>query len=469
MSGSKATNPYRLLPSVDACLKLEGVIALESEAPRAMLAELVERVLDKWRAELKRGSLDTADLESRLEGGGIETAVASELALERGRGLHRAINATGVVLHTGLGRALVHPEVAEAMKVAAASFCTLEVDRFSGKRNRRDERLSLLLSRLTGAEAAIAVNNNAAAVLLVLQTFAGGREAVVSRGELVEIGGSFRVPDVMVRAGVTLAEVGTTNRTRIGDYRAAISERTGLLMKVHSSNFKIIGFTEEASPAELAELGAETGVTSAFDLGAGLLETVREELLEGDTLVEQAVASGVDVVTFSGDKLLGGPQAGLIVGKHEAIQALRKNPMYRALRLDKVTIAGLEATLELYERGRADELPARALLRLDEAELETKAEQLAGRLDELAGLSAQVVPGKSQPGSGSAPGVLLDTHLVRVTSDDMDEERLATALRAGSPPIFARVHDGALLLDPRTLLPGEADELVRGFAALGED
>ncbi|MFT5051906.1 MAG: L-seryl-tRNA(Ser) seleniumtransferase [Chlamydiales bacterium] len=468
MSEPQAINPFRLLPSVDECLRLDGLRALEVETPRALLASFVESVLDGWRMELRKGTLDAAGLEARLAAGGVERAVRSEVLAERGRGLHRAVNATGVVLHTGLGRAPIHPDAVSAMTRAAAGFCTLEVDRFTGQRNRRDQRLSLLLERATGAEAGLAVNNNAAAVLLVLQTFAAGRQAVVSRGELVEIGGSFRVPDVMVSAGVELCEVGTTNRTRIADYRAAIGERTGLLMKVHTSNFKVVGFTSEATSGELAELGTECGVPTSFDLGAGLLEPLEGGLLDGETLVRDAVASGIDVVTFSGDKLLGAPQAGLIVGKRAALEKLRANPLYRALRLDKVSIAGLEATLGIYESGRADELPARRMLVLTAEELEPRAQELARAIDALAPYQADVIPGHSQPGSGSAPGVLIDTFVVRVHHDSLGADALASALRAGTPAVFARIQDGALLLDPRTLLLGEGDEVLRVMAAVGD-
>jgi L-seryl-tRNA(Ser) seleniumtransferase len=352
----------------------------------------------------------------------------------------------------------------------------LEVDRETNERNQRDDRLGELLARLTGAEAGLGVNNCAGAVLLAFQTFAGGREAIVSRGELVEIGGSFRVPDVMARANAKLVEVGTTNRTRLADYERAIGERTGLLVKVHTSNFRLVGFTEEVAPAELAELGRARGITSAFDLGSGLLECAGAEplqpLLGDEPLVQEAVKSGVDVVCFSGDKLLGGPQAGLVVGTRAAISALRKNPIYRALRLDKVTLAGLEATLGLILAGRAAEIPARRMLTRTAAELLPEAEAIAARLKRHAGLDVGVVSEKSQPGSGSAPGVFLATHVVAVRSRHHSADDLALALRRNDPPVFARIQDGRVLLDPRTLLPGDDADLLSAFehliAASGE-
>jgi L-seryl-tRNA(Ser) seleniumtransferase len=463
-----AGEAFRLLPAVEEVLQTDEVRALAERAPRGLLLELVRQVIEAWRAEIKAGGLDAAGLAARLAAGGVAAAVDERLARDARKGFQRAVNATGVVLHTGLGRAPVHPEAAEAMRVAAGSYGVLEVARDSGQRNQRDDRLSELLVRLTGAEAGIGVNNNAAAVLLVLNTFSSCKETIVSRGELVEIGGSFRVPSVMERAGVTLREVGTTNRTRMEDYRAAIGERTGMLMKVHTSNFRVQGFTHEVTPDELATLGAEHGVPTSFDLGSGLLETEGDRALAlGDEpRVRDAVSSGVDVVTFSGDKLLGGPQAGLLVGKHETIAALRKNPIYRAVRLDKAAIAGLEATLNLMLAGRGDELPARRMLLSSADELRPRAEELARQLGELEGLAAEVVPEQSQPGSGSAPGVFLDTFCVRVTHATRSADALAAALRRGEPPVFVRIHDDALLLDPRTLLAGDDESLVRAFGAV---
>jgi L-seryl-tRNA(Ser) seleniumtransferase len=457
---------FRLLPSVEEVLHDQGVRDLGARAGHELVVELVRDAIERWRGEIKSGTLDAAGVSRRLAEGGIARDVAELLGREERAGLVRAVNATGVVLHTGLGRAPIAPEAADAMRDAASSYCVLEVDRESGERNQRDDRLSVLLRRLTGAEAAIAVNNNAAAVYLVLNTFLerGVRdEVLVSRGELVEIGGSFRVPAVMERAGVVLKEVGTTNRTRIEDYRAAIGPRTALLMKVHTSNFRLQGFTEEVGPRELAELAAERKLPSAFDLGSGLLDIAGLAELPGlgdEPRVRAAVESGLDLVTFSGDKLLGGPQAGLIVGKARAVTALRRNPVYRALRLDKVTIAGLEATLETYLEGRGDELPARRMLLASADELKPRAEELARELGRVAGFRAEVVPEQSQPGSGSAPGVFLPTFAVRVVHARLSAAQLARAWRRSEPPVFARIQDEALLLDPRTLLPGDSERLL---------
>ena len=464
--GAPTTNPYRLLPSVEEVLSSADVEPLVARVRRELVVALVGDVLERWRAEIGAHELDADGVRERLERGDLFRSLTARVEREEKAGLVRVVNAAGVVLHTGLGRAPVHPEAAEAMRAAAESYGTLEVDRFSGRRSQRDERLSELLVRLTGAEAGIAVNNNAAAVLLILSTFAAGKETVVSRGELVEIGGSFRMPDVMSRAGTQLVEAGTTNRTRIEDFRRAGGERTGLFFKVHTSNFRVVGFTEEVEAQELATLGRELGVTSAFDLGSGLLDLEGMAALEREPLVRDAVASGVDVVCFSGDKLLGGPQAGLLLGRAEALRALRKNPLYRALRLDKVTIAGLETTLGLYLDGRAAEIPTHAMLRLSAEELRPLAEALASELGALAGFSTDVLEDASQPGSGSAPDVFLPSFVVRVASSSRSAEELAAALRAGEPPVFARIHEDRLLLDPRTLLSGDRERLVAAFRAL---
>jgi len=465
----EATNPYRLLPKVDDVLSRPEVRALEGRCARELLTCFLVEILDGWRAAIGAGELDSAGVKERLEGGDLERSLLGRIECEEKGGYTRVINAAGVVLHTGLGRAPVHPEVASAMEEAARSFGVLEVDRFSGRRNQRDDRLSTLLCRLSGAEAGICVNNNAAAVVLMLSTFAAGRETLVSRGELVEIGGSFRMPDVMEKAGTRLVEVGTTNRTRPEDFRKAKCDATGLLLKVHTSNFKVVGFTEEIEAKDLAALGVELKVTSAFDLGSGRFECENSmplEMLGGEPLVREAVESGVDVVTFSGDKLLGAPQAGLIVGRAEAIALLRKNPLYRALRLDKVTIAGLERTLELYLGGRADEIPTRVMLLKSAEDTRADAEELVRAIDSMQGFSARLVEDASQPGSGSAPNVFLPSFVVRAAHDSWSVDQLAARLRAGDPCVFARIQDDALLLDPRTLLADDRDGIIEAFRAL---
>ncbi|MFT5690257.1 MAG: L-seryl-tRNA(Ser) seleniumtransferase [Planctomycetota bacterium] len=465
-------NPYRLLPSVEEVLASEPVKKLEAKSSRGLIQAFLQEILEAWRGEIKAGSLDADQLRGRLADAGVAKLLDERLRHDTGSGLRRAVNVAGVVLHTGLGRAPVHPEAAAAMAEAAGNYCVLEVDRWTGKRNKRDGRLSDLLVRLTGAEAGIAVNNNAAAVLMTLNEFAAGQGTVVSRGELVEIGGSFRVPDVMVRAGTRLCEVGTTNRTRIADYRRAVEEAPkegiGLFYKVHESNFRVVGFTETVQPEELAELGRELGVVSAFDLGSGLIDpegsVPLQPLLGDEPLVLPAVQSGVNVVSFSGDKLLGGPQAGLIVGKRAAIERLRKNPLYRALRLDKVSLAGLEKTLELLLAGRGDEIPARAMMIAAKEEMSQRAKDLVGQLSKLPGVSALAIEDATQPGSGSAPGVFLPTWVVRVKVDGLGAEEFARRLRANDPPVFVRITDDTVHMDPRTLLGDDQADLVAAVA-----
>jgi L-seryl-tRNA(Ser) seleniumtransferase len=468
---SRDPSAFRLLPSVDELLGALG--PAEAVMAREVQVEHARAALEHWRGAIRAGEYDAAGLAARLARGDLAQDLRARLQRETRRGVVPALNATGVVLHTGLGRAPLHPEAAARQAAVSAGYCVLELDRESGERNERDGRVSELAARLTGAEAALAVNNNAAATYLVLSTFAwGGREVIVSRGELVEIGGSFRMPDVMARAAVTLREVGTTNRTRIGDYRAAVGERTGLLLKVHTSNYRVEGFTEDVTPSQLAELGRELGLTSAYDLGSGLLEVAGArplDMLGGEPTVAEAVASGLDLVTFSGDKLLGGPQAGLIVGRREALATVRKNPIYRAVRLDKAALAGLEATLELYLAGRADELPARRMLLATRAELAPRAADLAKQLSKLPGVTATAQEAQSQPGSGSAPGIFLDTQAVRLTHESLSPSTLSQRLRRGDPPVFVRIHEDALWLDPRTLEPADDPRLVAAVrAALGE-
>jgi len=464
---------FRLLPSIEELLHDPRLEGLRASVPREVWLAFLRALLERLRGEIKAGKLDATALSARLAGPALVDELTAEVARERRAGIVRVVNATGVVLHTGLGRAPLHPEAAAAMGAVAGSYCVLEVDRQSGERNERDARLSELLRRMSGAEAGIVVNNCAAAVYLLLNTYlARGKrdEVIVSRGELVEIGGSFRVPDVMERAGVVLREVGTTNRTRSADYRAAVGERTSLLMKVHTSNFRVEGFTEEVTPRELAELGGELGLPTAFDLGSGLIEggdvEALPDVMADEPRVRDAVASGVDVVCFSGDKLFGGPQAGMLVGKRAAISALRRNPVYRALRLDKVAIAGLERTLELYLAGRGDEIPSRALLRASADELRPCAERIAAALRSLEECSVSVVAERSQPGSGAAPGVFLPTWAVRFAHARRKAAALAADLRRAEPPVFARVQDDALLFDPRSLLPGDEERLVRAVRSL---
>ncbi|MCK6448018.1 MAG: L-seryl-tRNA(Sec) selenium transferase [Planctomycetes bacterium] len=459
----------RSLPSVDEALQRPEVRGFAASVEPQLLVEFVRHALEALRRRLK-SDMDPAAARAALDGSAWLADVERAIAEEHRARTARVVNATGVVLHTGLGRAPVHPDVAARMAEAARSYLTLEIDRESGERGQRDARVGVLVARLLGCDAAIAVNNNAAAVVLALSGLARGKETILSRGELVEIGGAFRMPDVMAAAGTKLVEVGTTNRTRIADYRAALSPATALLLKVHTSNYRVRGFTEEASLAELAALGREFGVATCFDVGSGRIDAPLAEplgMLGDEPDVRAALASGVDVVTFSGDKLLGAPQAGILAGRAGIIARLRKSPLYRAMRLDKVTLVGLEATLELHASGRGDDVPTRAMLRTAPGELARTAERLAGILRGLPEFAVDVRASTSQTGSGSAPDVFLPTTVVRIRHARLGAAALARALRLGEPPVFARVEDDCVLLDPRTLLAGDDERLVAAFRALG--
>ena len=370
--------------------------------------------------------------------------------------LRRVINATGVIVHTNLGRApLADPARARVAEIAAG-YTNLEYDLERGARGSRAVHAELLLTRLTGANAAAVVNNNAGATLLMLAALASGREVVISRGELVEIGGGFRVPDVMAQSGAVLREVGTTNRTRAADYAAAIGERTALILRVHPSNFRIDGFTERPSLDELVALGAKFAIPVVEDLGSGALAP----LVRDEPLVPDSVRAGADVVCFSGDKLLGGPQAGILVGKRDPIERIRKHPLMRALRVDKLTYAALEATLIEYLAGRAlDTVPVARMLSMRVEEIETRALAVATRL-RAAGWQADVIDGRSAIGGGSAPGVELPTKLVAIARDGASADAIEARLRSRRPPVIARIENNRVVLDLRTVDPGE-DQLLQ--------
>lgn len=450
----------RRLPPVGGLLDAEGLAPLVEAYSRERVTEALQEAV----GTLRRRILDGADIDPDPQ---IVRAEAERI-LERWAAprLVRVVNATGVVLNTNLGRAPLPAAALERAGAIGGAYSNLEYDLAAGGRGERYSHLEDVLARLTGAEAAIAVNNNAAAVLLVVDTLARGREVVVSRGELVEIGGSFRIPDVISASGAVLKEVGTTNKTRKADFERAIGPETALLLKCHTSNFRMIGFTEAVSGAELAEVARAAGIPAVEDLGSGVLLDLRPFGLPHEPTVQEAVAAGLDLVTFSGDKLLGGPQAGIVVGRRALVDRLKKNPLLRALRLDKVTIALLEATFRLYlapERA-VREVPTLAMLAARPAELRPRAESLAARLGAL-GWAAVAAEATSQPGGGSLPGVEIPTWVVRVEADSV--QALADALRLGSTPVIGRLADDALLLDVRTLLAGDEDRVVEAFRAIG--
>lgn len=461
-SGSSVADvsALRRLPSVDQVLKAGPALAAAERFGRAEATEAVRTALDAARATLRAGSPAPADAE------GIAAAALAALTADARPSLCPVFNLTGTVLHTNLGRALLAEEAVEAAVAAMRSAVALEYDLDNGKRGERDDHVRDLLCRLTGAEDATVVNNNAAAVLLVLNTLAAGRDSIVSRGELIEIGGAFRMPDIMARAGTRLVEVGTTNRTHPKDYRGALSPETGLIVKVHTSNYRIEGFTAEVPPKELAAIAHEAHVPLFNDLGSGTLADLAAYGLVHEPTVREAVMEGADIVTFSGDKLLGGPQTGFIVGRRDLIAAINKNPMKRALRVDKIRLAALEATLKLYlDPDRlARRLPTLRLLTRQPAEMAAVAARvrpvLAAKLGDAFTIEERAC--KSQIGSGALPlETLASTALALIPADGSGRRlsALADALRRLPVPIVGRVEDGALLLDLRCL------EDEAGFAA----
>ena len=435
----------RALPAVTAVLARPRVAALVAAHGQAAVTGAVRGAIAAARSAIVNGgegSVSEDDVEARVTRAGTGT-------------LRPVLNATGVIVHTNLGRAPLAAEAILAMTEVAAGYSTLEYDLHAGARGQRDVHATDLLRELTGAEDALVVNNNAAAVLLVLATLAVGREVVVSRGELVEIGGGFRVPDVLRQSGAHLVEVGTTNRTHPADYENAIGDATALLMKVHRSNFAITGFTREVGLAELSAIGRARGVPVVYDAGSGALR----ETEAGEPPVSSFIAAGASLVTFSGDKLLGGPQAGVVVGARVLVERMRKHPLMRALRPDKTCLAALAATLRLW-RDAPERIPVVRMMREETAALEARALALVAKLAEL-GVQADMVPTISRVGGGAAPSRELPSRAVRLMTPTADAT--CASLRAARPPIVARIEDDAILLDLRTIAPADDARLLEGL------
>ena len=450
------SDPRSAIPSVDSLLASAEFGILLGRYPRGRVLEAARRSVDDVRARLGRGE-NVVDI-------GLPAAYAhgARRLLAEGdvSSLRTVINATGVVLHTNLGRAPLAASAVEAMLAAARAYTNLEFDLEAGERGSRYVHCVSLLTELTGAEDALVVNNAAAALVLALNTLARGRGVLVSRGELVEIGGGFRIPEILERSGARLVEVGATNRTRLRDYEAALEEGdASVVLKVHRSNFRITGFTEEASLAQLAELARGRGLALVHDLGSGLMIDPEALGLSDEPRPQESLAAGADLVAFSGDKLLGGPQAGLVLGRRELVARMRSNPLCRALRVDKVTLAGLEATLRLYrDPPRAlREIPTLRMLSTAPAELEARARGVASALAE-GGVTCDVVSTEGAVGGGTFPGATLPSRAVALST--ADAAGLAAALRAGEPPVVGRIVEDRLLLDLRTVLPGEEEPLV---------
>ncbi|HEY6338527.1 MAG TPA: L-seryl-tRNA(Sec) selenium transferase [Candidatus Sulfotelmatobacter sp.] len=491
MKAAAKSELFRKLPAVDELLRAPAMAALATNHGSAAVADAVRAVLDQMRAEITSGLLDERALELALSG--VESAVESQLRQALGYSLRAVINATGVILHTNLGRAPLANSAIEHMRETAGTYSNLEFEATAGVRGKRDVHVERLFQRLLAdcgpdpeisaglrphrtaegavttrvdistAVSTIVVNNNAAAVLLALNTLADDGEVIVSRGELVEIGGSFRIPDVMAKSGAILREVGTTNRTRVSDYEQAINERTRLLLRVHRSNFEIRGFAEQASTAELVGLARNYGLALMEDLGSGALVDLQSFGVSGEPSVFDSLRAGVDIVTYSGDKLLGGPQAGLLSGRKDLIASMRSNSLFRALRVDKLTYAALEATLLAYVKRDHDSIPTLRMMQLTPQAIGKRADALAAKVSSPK-LKAEIIDGESVIGGGAAPSSVLPTRLVALSCTSFSADELAARLRAADPPVIARVEEGRVLLDLRTVFP-QQDEAVRAALA----
>jgi len=456
----------RQIPSVDELLGRPRLAGLCQQVQRGLVVESARGVLAELRALIAR---DPEAAAAALDSASLDERIAAEVSRALAFSLRPVINATGVILHTNLGRAPLAPQVLEHLRQTATQYSNLEYDLAAGARGRRDVHTARLLACLVGAEAAIIVNNNAAAVFLVLNALAKGGEVIVSRGELIEIGDAFRIPDIMAESGAILREVGTTNRTRLADFERAINERTRLLLRVHPSNFRIVGFTERASLEELVELGRRNSLPVFEDLGSGCLADLSAHGIE-EPVARASLAAGATVVSFSGDKLLGGPQAGIIAGKKEIVERIRRSPLFRALRVDKLTIAALEVTLLAYLRGALDEIPALRMIRLPAAEIERRAkafvEQLRPQLPS-GEVEIELGSGQSVIGGGSTPGQHMPTSLIRIASVRHSAAQLEARLRqpAAGEAVLVRIEDETLVLDLRTVFAEQEEALAAALAA----
>src|SRR5438477_7410460 len=480
-SGSK-TDLYRKLPSVDELLRTPAMADLISREGPAAVTESARAVLSRLREEIGTALVDDESLDLALSG--IPSAIERELQQALRYSLRTVINATGVILHTNLGRAPLSHAAIDHIREIATTYSNLEFDLETGERGKRDIHVDRLFQKLLSEKTAelrsagragtpvpkrnsvstIVVNNNAAAVLLALNTLADGGEVIVSRGELVEIGGSFRIPDVMAKSGATLREVGTTNRTRIGDYERAINEHTKLLLRVHRSNFEISGFTEQPSIAELVALAHKHKLPLMEDLGSGALFDLRTIGINDEPGVLDSLRSGVHVVSYSGDKLLGGPQAGLISGRENLVKKMRSNSLFRALRVDKLTYAALEATLLAYVKRDYNAIPVLRMMQTSKQEITKRAVTVQKNIqagESTRSTRIELIDGESLIGGGSAPSALLPTTLLSITCEQLSANELATRLRSSDPPVIARVEEGSVLLDLRTVFPEQDNVLTQ--------
>ncbi len=463
MANNRQTELFRRLPAVDEVLRGADLLPLIEREGRSAVTGAARDVLDELRAEIAAGSLDSAKLE--LAVAGIAEAIEKKLRAALALSLQTVINATGVILHTNLGRAPLSKEALAHAQQVATTYSNLEFDLTSGERGKRDVHANDFFRRIFASHVSrelstIVVNNNAAAVMLALNSLAEGGEVLVSRGELVEIGGSFRIPDVMAKSKAVLREVGTTNRTRIADYEKAINEKTRLLLRVHRSNFEITGFTEQPALADLVGLGRKHNLPVMEDLGSGALMDLRSVGISGEPTVYESLRAGVDVVTYSGDKMLGGPQAGMLTGAPELIARIRQNPMFRALRVDKLIYATLEATLREYVKQDLDAIPALRMMRLTREDITARTGALHDELRLLPKLKVALANGVSVIGGGAAPGSTLPTTVITLSCEGLSADAFAEALRRNDPPIIVRVEDDRVLLDLRTVFPEQEGAIL---------
>lgn len=462
----------RALPSIDALLRTETGQSLKTAVGAEQATRLAREVAEEMRVRILAGGFQPRDGD---EGAQLLEETTQRLATRQAQhaatAMQRVINATGVILHTNLGRAPLSAAARKAMD-EAAGYGNLEFDLNSGSRGRRGARAEDLTAMLTGTEAALVVNNCAAAALLVLTVIARGGETIVSRGELVEIGGDFRVPEVMAQSGTRMIEIGTTNRTRLADYQKAISPDTRLIMRVHTSNYRIVGFTKVPTLPELATVAHENGLVLYEDAGSGALIDFTDYGITGEPVIRESFNAGVDVISFSGDKLLGGPQAGLLAGRAEVIDRMRKHSLYRALRADKFRLAALEATLDAYARAaHATEVPTHRMVAMSFAELETRAKSLVDQLQQTAttSLHAEIVEGESAIGGGAAPTSRLRTPLISITHPSLSPDEIEGRLRQSRPPVIARIEHDRVLLDLRTVGTDDEPGLLSAVTAVTSD
>ncbi len=468
MQDSDNKEMLRSLPAVDELLRQEVISEAVETYPRTLVVRAVRNVLDRNRQAILNGK---AAFDSQgFEQANLVKEILAEIQHLDSFTLRRVINGTGIIVHTNLGRSLLCQDALDRLQLIGSGYSNLEYDLEVGRRGSRYVHAEAILCEITGAEAALVVNNNAGAVVLVLNTLAQGKEVVVSRGQLVEIGGSFRIPDIMARSGARLREVGCTNRTHFSDYEGAIGPETALLLDVHASNYQIVGFTAEVGLEELVELGRKHAVPVMQDLGSGCFVDVTPFGLQGEPLVQDTVRSGADIITFSGDKLLGGTQAGIILGKRELIAELRRNPLTRAFRVDKLTLAALEATLRLYrdQDTAIQTIPTLRMIATDQKTLVDRAQVLAKalRANIPESIEVTIMDGSSMVGGGALPTQTLPSKLVAISSKEASAARLEAHFRRYVPPIIGRVEQELFLLDVRTLQPGDEETIVAAAAKL---